>query len=294
MPHRWSGLFVCADWLVWKWLASSTLLRAGEETKWRVESLISTTFWCVNRKKERLFFSVLVWHVSKQLFTSVSVINFQFNALGILKEKKSHRSHVYQVLSGDRWCIVGFDANVKFAMLYHFFNFSCNVLLKQLKFWKMYNNIGLQTARGSGTNGYVQRNLSLLRSRKDKIEYHTNDDLAKLEQMNTKKPNQEILEHERKRQIELKCIELQEVMEEQGWVLRPSGILLFNTVVFLLTAKLKTVPDSLILSCLLLLPGRVSVVFYQVTEWSGLSIYCPWYHSDEVCNTTRVVNIFGN
>lgn len=38
------------------------------------------------------------------------------------------------------------------------------------------------------------------------------------------------------------------------------------TVVFLLTAKLKTVPDSLILSCLLLLPGRVSVVFYQVTE----------------------------
>lgn len=183
---------------------------------------------------------------------------------------------------------------VKFAMLYHFFNFSCNVLLKQLKFWKMYNNIGLQTARGSGTNGYVQRNLSLLRSRKDKIEYHTNDDLAKLEQMNTKKPNQEILEHERKRQIELKCIELQEVMEEQGWVLRPSGILLFNTVVFLLTAKLKTVPDSLILSCLLLLPGRVSVVFYQVTEWSGLSIYCPWYHSDEVCNTTRVVNIFGN
>ena len=83
---------------------------------------------------------------------------------------------------------------------------------------KMYNNIGLQTARGSGTNGYVQRNLSLLRSRKEKVEYHTNEDLDKLEQMNTKKPNQEILEHERKRRIELKCMELQDVMEEQGSV----------------------------------------------------------------------------
>lgn len=82
----------------------------------------------------------------------------------------------------------------------------------------MYNNIGLQTARGSGTNGYVQRNLSLLRSRKEKVEYHTNEDLAKLEQMNTKKPNQEILEHERKRQIELKCMELQDLMEDQGSV----------------------------------------------------------------------------
>ena len=93
-------------------------------------------------------------------------------------------------------------------------NFASNV--KELL--KMYNNIGLQTARGSGTNGYVQRNLSLLRSRKEKVEYHTNEDLAKLEQMNTKKPNQEILEHERKRQIELKCMELQDVMEEQGSV----------------------------------------------------------------------------
>ena len=84
--------------------------------------------------------------------------------------------------------------------------------------FKMYNNIGLQTARGSGTNGYVQRNLSLLRSRKEKVEYHTQQDVDMLEQMNTRKPNQEILEHERKRQVELKCMELQDMMEEQGWV----------------------------------------------------------------------------
>ena len=81
---------------------------------------------------------------------------------------------------------------------------------------RMYNNIGLQTARGSGTNGYVQRNLSLLRRMKEKIEYHTQEDVDKLEQMNTKKPNQEILEHERKRQIELQCMQVQVMMEEQG------------------------------------------------------------------------------
>ena len=96
----------------------------------------------------------------------------------------------------------------------------CNVersfFAEAVEIFKMYNNIGLQTARGSGTNGYVQRNLSLLRSRKEKVEYHTQEDVDKLEQMNTKKPNQEILEHERKRQIELKCMELQDIMEEQG------------------------------------------------------------------------------
>lgn len=80
----------------------------------------------------------------------------------------------------------------------------------------MYNNIGLQTVRGSGTNGYVQRNLSFVNSKKERVEYRRDEDLQKLEQMNTKKPNKEILEHQRKRQIELKCMELQDVMEDQG------------------------------------------------------------------------------
>lgn len=31
-----------------------------------------------------------------------------------------------------------------------------------------------------------------------------------------KKPHREILDHERKRRVELKCMELQEMMEEQG------------------------------------------------------------------------------
>ena len=80
----------------------------------------------------------------------------------------------------------------------------------------MYNGIGLETARGSGTNGYVQRNLSFLRSKKDNISYNNDADLLKVEQMMTKKPNKDILEHERKRQIELRCMELQDMLEEQG------------------------------------------------------------------------------
>ncbi|CAH2073324.1 unnamed protein product, partial [Iphiclides podalirius] len=55
---------------------------------------------------------------------------------------------------------------------------------------KMYNGIGLTTPRGSGTNGYVQTNWA--------------------------SPNQDILDHERKRKIEVKCAELEDSLEEQG------------------------------------------------------------------------------
>ena len=80
----------------------------------------------------------------------------------------------------------------------------------------MYNGIGLQTARGSGTNGYVTRNLSQIRHHKDKVDYKSEEELKKLDAALNKKPNQEILDHERKRKVELKCIEMQELMEEQG------------------------------------------------------------------------------
>lgn len=38
----------------------------------------------------------------------------------------------------------------------------------------------------------------------------------KAEPILVKKPHREILDHERKRRVELKCMELQEMMEEQG------------------------------------------------------------------------------
>eukprot|EP00093_Oithona_nana_P009311 09311.XXX_136085_136639_1 [CDS] Oithona nana genome sequencing. len=81
----------------------------------------------------------------------------------------------------------------------------------------MYNGIGLTTVRGSGTNGYVQRNLSHIRSSKDKVNYKTEDDIKKSEAAISRGPNQGILDHERKRKLEVKCLELEEVLCEQGY-----------------------------------------------------------------------------
>ena len=80
----------------------------------------------------------------------------------------------------------------------------------------MYNGIGLTTARGSGTNGFVTRNLSHVKNIKDRVDYKSEEQIKILEADLNKKPNQEILDHERKRKVELKCMEMQELMEEQG------------------------------------------------------------------------------
>lgn len=81
----------------------------------------------------------------------------------------------------------------------------------------MYNGIGLETARGSGTNGYVQRNLAFIKHHKDKTDYKSEEQLNKLDARLNKGPNEEILLHERKRKVELKCLEMQELMAETGY-----------------------------------------------------------------------------
>ena len=69
----------------------------------------------------------------------------------------------------------------------------------------MYNGIGLQTPRGSGTNGYIQRNLGFARTIKKKE--HRFDPaeeekrLAKLAM--ARKPDEELIEHNRLRAIEV-------------------------------------------------------------------------------------------
>ena len=80
----------------------------------------------------------------------------------------------------------------------------------------MYNGIGLSTVRGSGTNGYVQRNMSYVRPSKDKVNYKTEEDIQKAEAQLSRGPNQGILDHERKRKLEVKCLELEEVLRDQG------------------------------------------------------------------------------
>ena len=82
----------------------------------------------------------------------------------------------------------------------------------------MYNGIGLTTPRGSGTNGFVQRNFAAVRSRQERVDYKTDADIARMDKALNRKPNKEILEHEWKRRIELECFQMQEDMEEQGWV----------------------------------------------------------------------------
>ncbi|KAF6206957.1 hypothetical protein GE061_018193 [Apolygus lucorum] len=45
----------------------------------------------------------------------------------------------------------------------------------------------------------------------------TENELEKIDSAGNKQPNSEILDHERKRKIEIKCLELEEVLEEQGY-----------------------------------------------------------------------------
>lgn len=100
----------------------------------------------------------------------------------------------------------------------------------------MYNGIGLTTPRGSGTNGYVQRNIAHMIKKRDKDSYKSEEDIERMTTLLTKGPNPEILEHQRLRQVEVKpalpweerrkgrgrevqvkCMELEELMEEQNY-----------------------------------------------------------------------------
>lgn len=81
----------------------------------------------------------------------------------------------------------------------------------------MYNGVGIPTARGTGTNGYVQKNWSHVK-RKTNVDYR--NEQKRVDQMGppkAKKPNKEILEHERKRKVELRIAEFEDAMEEQGY-----------------------------------------------------------------------------
>lgn len=94
----------------------------------------------------------------------------------------------------------------------------------------MYNGIGLTTPRGrlvfdsfiashifhllcSGTNGYVVRNLSTLRSQQSAHDRANAWDVAPPKH---REPDAEILEHDRKRKVEVQCFELQLKLEDEG------------------------------------------------------------------------------
>ena len=80
----------------------------------------------------------------------------------------------------------------------------------------MYNGIGLKTARGSGTNGFVQRNLSYIRP--SRVLQFTQTQNQEIVEPKLKSQDKSILEHQARRKIEVALLDLRDKMEEQGYV----------------------------------------------------------------------------
>lgn len=82
-----------------------------------------------------------------------------------------------------------------------------------IRFAAMYGGVGIMTPKGSGTNGYVQRNLSFLpRQRLDFVQQQgqsfkmmTGENAIKV-----RKANNELLIHEQKRKVENELLKLEE------------------------------------------------------------------------------------
>lgn len=84
----------------------------------------------------------------------------------------------------------------------------------------MYNGIGLTTPRGTGTSGHVVKNVSYIRPEffRNKIDANTGKHNSyDSHGFTSSAGNKEILDHNKKREIESKLFELQETMIEQGY-----------------------------------------------------------------------------
>ncbi|OEL37915.1 hypothetical protein BAE44_0001068 [Dichanthelium oligosanthes] len=89
----------------------------------------------------------------------------------------------------------------------------------------MYNGIGLQTPRGSGTSGHVQASKFIAKPRPSSSSPSAaaggggtpNPPPTGSGLDGMRKPNKDILEHDRKRQVELRLLVLRDALEEQGF-----------------------------------------------------------------------------
>src|SRR5438034_2745291 len=86
----------------------------------------------------------------------------------------------------------------------------------------MSSNVGLSTPRGSGTSGYVQRNLSHLKSRDSGYGapyppiLNASNSSGASGSFKQRKPDSQILEHDRRRAIEVQILEERERLEEEN------------------------------------------------------------------------------
>ena len=79
----------------------------------------------------------------------------------------------------------------------------------------MYNGIGLQTVRGSGTSGYVQTNKFNIRKLPDKRVLQ--QDSANEQGPGQQQPNRAILDHNKKRDVEIQIMKERDRLEEAGY-----------------------------------------------------------------------------
>jgi cwf21 domain len=98
---------------------------------------------------------------------------------------------------------------------------SYSLCFHSLRLFTMSSNVGLSTPRGSGTSGYVQRNLAHLKPRDYGKPYSTDLESLKHRQ---RQPDKEILEHDRKRDVEVKVFELRDRLEDEGYAYLPTPI----------------------------------------------------------------------
>ena len=86
----------------------------------------------------------------------------------------------------------------------------------------MYNNIGLRTARGSGTNGYIQRNLAYLPQERQEFIVGLKVRQQKKKNINKKlkklKFDNNILEHNKRKKIEIMICNKRIQLESKGYV----------------------------------------------------------------------------
>lgn len=73
---------------------------------------------------------------------------------------------------------------------------------------------GAAAGMAAGSGGPTP--TAALQAKAEEGQPSTEEEEPKAEPVLVKKPHREILDHERKRRVELKCMELQEMMEEQG------------------------------------------------------------------------------
>lgn len=92
----------------------------------------------------------------------------------------------------------------------------------------MSSNVGLSTPRGSGTSGYVQRNYAFMKPRNAGYgapyppvsSANANDSSRGFKQ---RQPDKQILEHDRRRAVEVKVMEERERLEEENERIEQEG-----------------------------------------------------------------------